>query len=406
MRPLLFACALAVPLMCAADWPQWRGPTADGVSTETGFPTEWDGKTGKNVRWKVKLPGAGNSSPAVAGDDVILTASSGRAHGDLHVLCYDRGTGKEKWRTDLTATAADAPFSMFPPERGHAASTAAVTEKAVVALFGTGDLVCVDRGGKPLWARALAKEYGVIRNDYGIAASPVIAGDTVLVQMDHLEGSYLLAVDLKTGKNRWKTARTFAFDNWATPVLASVGGEKQAICLGTKYATGYDLATGAERWRVEGLERLCSCTPIVRGATLYAVSGPAGAVLAIDLSAAEPKVLWRSKKVGPFVPSAIVVGGLHFMTDDQGTGTCLDLKTGAEKWRERVGSGRMRPSPVAAGGLVYFTALDGTTTVVKATDEFEPVAKNSLGEDVAASLALSGGHIFVRGDKHLWCLGK
>jgi outer membrane protein assembly factor BamB len=117
-------------------------------------------------------------------------------------------------------------------------------------------------------------------------------------------------------------------------------------------------------------------------------------------------VVWQSKKNGPFVPSAIVVGDLYFVADDQGTASCLDLKTGTEKWRERIGNGRMRPSPVAAGGNVYFTALDGTTTVMKASAEFEVMAKNPLGEEVAASLSLSRGCVFVRGGKHLWCLGK
>ncbi|AWM40000.1 outer membrane biogenesis protein BamB [Gemmata obscuriglobus] len=405
-RALVILALMLLPLSAAADWPQWRGPTADGVSAETGFPTEWDGKAGTNVRWKAKLPGAGNSSPVVVGDDVILTASSGRDHSELHVLCYDRATGQERWRTDLTATPADAPFSMFPPERGHAACTAAVTDKAVVALFGTGDLVVLDRAGKPLWARSLTKEYGVIRNDYGIAASPIVAGGVVLVQVDHLEGSYLLAADLTTGKTKWRAERRGVYDNWATPVVATVGGDRQAVCLGTKTIKGYDLATGKERWSLDGLERLCSCTPVVRGGRLFAVSGPAGATLAVDLTVSQPKVLWQSKKTGPFVPSAVVVGDLYFVSDDQGTATCLDLKTGAEKWRERLGAGRMRPSPVAAGGRIYFTALDGTTTVVKAADEFEVIAKNPLGEDAAASLALAGGRVFVRGDKHLWCLGE
>lgn len=394
-------------LACAADWPQWRGPNVDGLSTGTGFPTEWDGRAGKNVSWKVPLPGAGNSCPVVLGGDVVLTASSGRSHSELHVLCYDRATGKEKWRTDLTATPAEAPFSMFPPERGHAASTPVLTADAVYALFGTGDLVRLDRAGNPVWMRSLTKEYGVIRNDYGLAASLVVADGFLLVQVDHLEGSYLLAADAATGKTVWKTPRADVYDNWSTPVVTGPAGAKRVVCLGTKTVTGYDLATGKQVWSVDGLERLCSPTPIVRGDRLYAVSGPSGAALALDLGAKpEPKVLWRSKKQGPFVPSAVVVGDLYFMSDDQGTATCLDLKTGAEKWRERLGTGRMRPSPVAAGGNVYFTALDGNTTVIRAADEFEVVAKSSLGEDVAASFALADGRVYVRGAKHLWCIGK
>ena len=398
---------LLLPFLTAADWPQWRGPTADGVSVDTGFPTEWDGAKGTNVAWKVKLPGAGNGSPVVIGDDVILTATAGRDHSKLLVLCYDRATGRERWKTPLTATPSDAPFSQFPPERGHAASTPVATEKAVFALFGTGDLACLDRQGKPLWFRALAKDYGVIRNDYGLAASPLLADGLLLVQVDHLEGSYLLAVDAATGKTKWKAARKGVSDNWSSPVIATVKGVKQVVCLGTKTLTAYELTTGKVLASTDGLERLCSPTPIVRGETVYAVSGPGGANAAFDLSAgAKPKALWQSKRNGPFVPSAVVAGGLYFVADDQGTVTCLDLATGKEQWRERVATARMRPSPVAADGKVFLTALDGTTFAMKASAEFEVLAKNKLGEDVAASFAAAGGSFFVRGQTHLWKLGK
>lgn len=398
---------LLVPGLHAADWPQWRGPTADGVSADAGFPTEWDGPKGTGVTWKAKLPGAGNGSPVVMGEDVLLTATSGRAHGELHVLCFERKTGKPRWQTDLTGTPADAPFSQFPPERGHAACTPVVSADAVFALFGTGDLVALDRKGRPLWVRSLTKEYGVIRNDYGLAASPVLADGVLMVQVDHLEGSYLLATDAATGKTRWKADRKGVYDNWSSPVVATVKGVKQAVCLGTKGLTSYDLATGKVLATADGLERLCSPTPIVRGEKVYAVSGPGGANVAFDLSAgAKPKLLWQTKKTGPFVPSAVVANDLYFVPDDQGTVTCYALDSGKELWKERVASGRMRPSPVAAEGRVYFTALDGTTHVIKAAREYEPVAKNPLGEEVAASFALSEAEIFIRGQTHLWKVSR
>ena len=402
----LFA-LLTIPMLLAADWPQWRGPNADGLSSETGFPTEWDGASGKNIKWKVKLTGVGNSSPVIHGLDLLITSTSGRDHSELSVHCFDPATGKEKWTRSITATPADAPFSMFPPERGHAASTLVVTDDAIFALFGTGDLLRLDRKGKPVWMRSLTTEFGAIRNDYGIAASPIVIDGNVVVQIDHLGGSYLLAADPATGKTRWKTSRNLAFDNWATPVAYRSQGGTQVICLGTKLVVGYDLGTGKQLWSVEGLERLCSCTPILKGDKLYAVSGPNGASLAIDLAAKPtPKSIWQSKKTGPFVPSGIVVDELYFVANDQGTATCYDTKTGEDKWKERVSTGRMRPSPVAADGMIYFTALDGSTTIIKASDDFQVVAKNKLDEDVAASFALSGGKIYIRGDKHLWCVGK
>lgn len=154
---------------------------------------------------------------------------------------------------------------------------------------------------------------------------------------------------------------------------------------------------------------MCSVTPFVRDTVLYATSGPRGEVMAIDLTANSenmtPKVLWRSKWIGPFIPSPVLVGKFLLVPDDQGTVTCLDTSTGKELWKERI-SGRARPSPVVAGDVVYLTGLDGTTTMFKAGSKFELVAKNKLGEDVAASPALSRGCLFIQGDKHLWCIGK
>lgn len=403
----MLGCTLVtIAAINASDWPQWRGPNIDGVSSEAGFPKEWDGESGKNILWKTRLPGVGNGSPIVVGNDLILTASSGADHAELHLICYNRETGKARWQTDLTATPADTPFRMFPPERGNAASTAWADEQRIVALFGSGDLVCLDREGKPLWFRSLAKDYGVIRNDYGIASSPIVVGQSVLVQIDHLEGSYILAIDLATGKTRWKTDRDGIYDNWATPVTAEVGGEAQVICLGTRLVVGYSLASGEQKWKLEGLERLCSSTPIVHDGMLYAVSGPSGATLAIDLNFSTPQLKWSSRKNGPFVPSAIVANGLYCMADDQGMATCLELSSGKEQWRERLANGRMRPSPVAADGLIYFTALDGVTYVVEAKAEFEVVAENPLGEAVAGSFAMSRGQLFIRGEHHLWCVAK
>jgi outer membrane protein assembly factor BamB len=396
---------LLFPLLLAADWPQWRGPNSDGTTTDTGFPVEWDATTGKNIRWKVKLPGVGNSSPVVMGQDIVVTASSGRDHRELHVLCANRETGAIRWQTDLIASPADAPFSMFPPERGHAACTPIITETRIFALFSSGDLACLDRAGKPLWLRSISQEYGRIRNDYGLASSPILVEGRLILQVDHLEGSYLLAVDAKTGATAWKTARTGIYDNWSTPVAMAIQGKTHIVTLGTKLLRSYDAATGQQLLTAGGLERLCSPTPIVRGDKLYAVSGPGGANIAYNLGASgSPKVLWESKKTGPFIPSAIVANDLYFVADDQGNVSCLDVKTGVEKWKERLLNGRMRPSPILADGRIFFTALDGATVVIKAAAELEIVGKSKLGEEIATSFAATGGQFIVRTDRHLICL--
>ncbi|MCL4193335.1 MAG: PQQ-binding-like beta-propeller repeat protein, partial [Thermoguttaceae bacterium] len=198
MKRVLLAILLAgVAQLARADWPQWRGPNRDGVAADTALPVQWSAT--QNVRWKVPLPGAGNGSPIIYRDLVLVTATSGRDHGELHVLAYDRGNGQPVWRTNLFASPAPPPYALFPPERGHAAPTPAVDGRQVVALFGSGDLVALDLEGRPLWMRSLVLDYGPIEGNYGLASSPLIVDDLVVVQIDRLDGSYLAAFDVATG---------------------------------------------------------------------------------------------------------------------------------------------------------------------------------------------------------------
>ncbi len=388
----------------STDWPQWRGPKGDGRGPTGPYPVQWSPT--KHVKWKTAVPGAGNSSPIIWKDKVFLTASTGLDHRTLHLLCYDRSRGRLLWESRFFASPAPSPFAGFPPERGHAAPTPATDGDIVVGLFGSGDLVAVDLDGRLRWFRALAAEYGPFRNEYGIGASPILHQGTVYVQIDHDTESYLLAVDAKTGSTKWRSQRRTK-DNWATPLIAQVGNRHVLIALGTHTCIAYDVENGSEVWSLNGFERLCSVTPIADRGILYATSGPRGEVMAVDLVSARkgqsPTILWRSKKIGPFIPSPILVGEYLYVLDDGGFITCLEAKSGQERWKERLGS-RGRASPVAAGDIIYFTGLDGTTLVLRADGRFEPVAKNKMGEDVAASPALADGDILIRSEKHLWCI--
>ena len=389
-----------------ADWPSWRGPAHDGIGAGSGYPANWPAEA--VISWKLPLAGAGNSSPVIAGGLVFVTASSGADHSRLHALAVDAASGAIRWRRDFWGTQAPAPFSMFPPQRGHAASSPAVSDGKLVCFYGTGDIACLDCAtGEPLWFRALAKEHGPITNDYGIASSPLVENGRVLVQVDHLEGSYLKAFDLTTGKPAWRTERRGTYDNWSTPVPVTRGGVREIVCLGTRFATGYDPASGKESWRWEGLERLCAPTPVYRDGMLYAVSGPGGRNIALNLRASGPVVpVWQSAPNGPFIPSAIVVGNHYFAFDDQGIGSCLELSTGAVVGRARLNMGRLRPSPVSVEGRIYVISLDGKVAVLKADPSMELISKGDLGEEVAASPALFDGSIFVRGSGNLMRIRK
>lgn len=400
---LVGAVALCFPPVAAGDWPGWRGPAGTGVSAERELPTHWSAT--ENVRWKVPVPGAGVSAPVVAGDHVYLTASDGRHNDRLHVYCYHRSDGRLLWHTRLFGSAQ--PEGLFPPG-GMAVPTPASDGRRLYVLFGTGDLACLDEAGRPVWIRSLAQEYGPFRNRWGMAASPLLVGDLLVVVVDHWGQSYLLGVDARTGATRWKTDRD-ASVNWSSPVAARVQGKLQIIVTGSSQVRGYDGADGAELWRVQGLEHECIPSPVVDGDMVYAVSGRKGVTLAIRLDGSrgdltQTHVVWKSRRGAPYVPSGLCYGGRYYLVEDEGFGTCLDTRTGAELWRQRLG-GRYQASLVAGDGKVYFTNLDGVVTVAQAGPEFRLLAKNTVGEALVASPALCQGEIFLRGARHLFCVG-
>src|SRR6516164_1233601 len=278
-RWMVVSLCLTLPAT-AADWPGWRGPTGTGVSTDKDLPTKWSAT--ENVRWKAPLSGAGVSAPVVHGERIFLTTSDGRGNDRLHVLCYQRSDGKELWHTTLFGSAQ--PEGQFPLG-GMAVPTPATDGKHVFALFGTGDLVCLDFDGKPLWLRSLAQEYGPFRNRWGMGASPILVGDLLVVLVDHWGQSYLLGVDAKTGATRWKTNRD-ASVNWSSPVAVKAKDRTHIVVIGTHQVKGYDAADGAELWKVDGMMMQCIPSPVAEGNIVYAVSGRKGNTLAIRLDGA------------------------------------------------------------------------------------------------------------------------
>ena len=225
----------------------------------------------------------------------------------------------------------------------------------------------------------------------------------MFVQIDHQDGSYLLCLELKNGRTVWKAEREGIYDNWSSPVVAEVESERQVICLGTREIRGYAWETGETLWVREGLERLCATTPLVEAGRLFAVSGPAGATLAFELRREGARLLWESKRDGPFIASPLIIDGLYFMVTDRGVVSCRDLDTGERYWQSRAG-GQGRSSPVAAAGRVYLTDLEGRTTVIEANLVHRELAANHIGEGVASSAAISGKRLLLRGERHLFCI--
>ena len=394
----LIGLVLLTPTLLLADWPGWRGPTHDGISNEKALPTTWSDKD--NVRWKAAIPGAGVSAPIVSRDRVFLTSSTGRSNEHLHLYCFDVGDGKPVWHRRFFGS--EVSEGQFPPG-GMAVPTPATDGKRVYALYGTGDLVCVGFDGKPVWIRSLAQEYGAFRNRWGMASSPLLLGDLLVVQVDHHGKSYLLGVDAVTGRNRWRTLRDAAV-NWTSPVPVRLGGRTILVAAGTNTLKGYDAGTGKERWSVPGLESQCIPTPVVLGDRLWLCGGKDSTSSCFQLRAeGPPRLLWNVKTRGVGIPSPLCVEDYFYYAEDNGFVACLEAATGKQVWRHRLNF-KVHASPVAGHDRLYFAGMNGAVTVLKVGPKYDFLAKNDIGEGIVASPALSGGCIFLRGEKHLFCI--
>ncbi len=399
IRTILILLILA-PAALAGNWPGFRGPTGDGLSGEQRLPTHWS-KTA-NVRWKVPVQGVGVSTPVVWGERVVLTASEGRLNDRLHVYCHHRRDGRLLWHTRLFGSA---PTDLYA-QGGMAVPTPATDGQRLFVLFGTGDLACLDLDGKPLWIRSLAEEYGPFRNRWGMGSSPILLGDLLVVQVDHYSQSYLLGIDAKTGANRWKTERETAV-NWTSPLPVKVKDTLQLVLVGTEQVRAYDARNGAELWRVRGPDEQCVASPVAEGGRVFVASKEGTFAIRLDGSTGDltaSHIAWKNKRDKPFVPSPLVYRGYLYITGDRGFGTCLDAATGKQVWKERLGE-QYHASPVAGDGKVYFASKEGVVRVVQAGAEFKLLATNDMGEEIIASPAISEGDIFLRGTKHLFCIG-
>ena len=395
---------LCVAVSFGENWPEWRGPHRNAVSSETGLPVTWSAERG--IRWKTELPGAGTSSPVIWNDRILLTAADGNSQDDLFVLCLRLSDGKEQWRLRLWGTS---PTLHHATKSGMATPTPVTDGKHLYTFFGTGDVFCIDVDGQLVWQRSLANEYGPFENRFGHTSSPALLDGLLFLQCDHYGASYLLALDARTGENRWKLDRPGIWHSWSSPQLlaSKQAGENLIVCAANRL-DGLDSQTGKSLWSVSGLERECIPTPVTGHGLIFAVSGPKGTAMAIrpggrgDVT--DSHVVWRSQRGTPYVPSPVLVGIHYYLVDDQGIITCLEALTGKSAWQKRLG-GTFTASPIAGDQMVYFTNDDGETTVIRANEpSYVELSRNSLGEPVYASGAISQGSLFFRTPRHLVCV--
>jgi outer membrane protein assembly factor BamB len=406
---LLLCTSLLVPSpsLIAGDWPQFRGPGSTGVGDEVGLPVEWsierDRDTGaitssKHVRWVVDLPGRGLSNPVIAGDRVYVTACSGYRQTRLRVLCYDSSSGNKLWERQFAATgntACQAATCMAAP-------TPVTDGSHVWALFASGDLVCLDREGHLQWYRSLVGDYQAITNTTGMAASPVLWRDVLIVPMENAGESFAAGIDAQTGINRWKIERSRA-NNWVTPLLLTRGERDEVLLQSAAELSAHDPATGAKRWRYKGNNLATMPSPTASGGVIF-VPGEELIALKPGSDSTAPEVLWRIGRLAPRNASPLVYRDRVYILNSAGVLSCADVASGKLHWQQRLRGG-FWASPVAADGKVYCVSETGTIFVL-AGGGGEVLGTNALGETIFATPALAAGAVFLRSDQHLYCFSE
>jgi outer membrane protein assembly factor BamB len=390
--------AVSVAAAPAGDWSQFKGPNASGVSPDKNLPTEWS--KDKGIKWKSPLPARGVSSPVVVGNKLYITCSSGARDDRLHVLCFDATSGKQLWHRQLQGTGGTA----CHPKTCMAANTPVADETGVHALFATGDLAAFDADGTLRWYRSLVGDYPTITNQVGMASSPVLVKDKLIVPMDNAGESFLAAVDTKYGKNVWKVERPRDI-NWVTPLVREVQGKTEVLFAGVSGLTSYDAASGDKRWTYKGGAGSIPTAALV-GDDLYLPVAGVSKVKLNESGVVGNNPEWKTAALQNGMSSPLVYSGRVYATNGQGFVCCAQAKTGKELYKERL-KGAFSASPIAGDGKVYCLNETGACTVLKAdSDEFEVLAVNDIGGETLGTPAIANGVIFIRTDKALYAIGK
>ena len=410
-----------------AQWGQWRGPLSTGVAPKADPPVEWSET--KNIRWKTELPGLGHSSPVVWGSLVFVTTAEmtgpkklftgvtpDGAHNNLNplfdhqfaVMAIDRQSGAVVWRRTI--------MTRQPHESTHESATWAsnspVTDgEHVLSFFGSNGLHCLDIGGRLLWSRDFGDMQ--VKHGHGEGASPLLHGETVVVNWDHEGASFIVALAKRTGEELWRQPRD-EVTSWATPIVVTHDGQAQVVVSGTRRVRGYDLKTGAVIWEAGGLPGNIVASPVGADGMVFAAgSYEKQTLLAIRLAGAKgelagtEQIAWQKNRSTPYVPSPLLYDGwLYYLRHYQGVLSRVNAKTGDEpRGPFRLGSVfNIYSSPVAAAGRIYVTDRNGKTLVMSNDAEPKAITLNKLDDRFSASAALVGAAIFLRGEKFLYCI--
>ncbi len=403
LKTLIFVisaiCGCEVSSSAAQGWPQFRGPDGQGHASGIGVPAEWSET--QNVSWKTAVPGLGWSSPVVANGKVWLTTAVDARNISLRLLGFDAGTGKQLVDVEVFSVAASQ--VEINPKNSWASPTPVVEGDRIYVHFGTDGTAAVTTDGKVLWKQRF--EY---QSQHGAGGSPVVYGDLLIFSCDGSDAAFVVALDKHTGKVKWKTDRRFPADQaYTTPLVIRAGDRDQLISVGAYRAAAYDPLNGKEIWRVSYADGFSNVPrPVFAHGLVYIATGfqqPSLLAVRTDGTGDVTKthVAWKLGRGAPLTPSPLAVGDELYVVTDGGIATCLDARTGATVWQQRLG-GTYSASPVFAGGSIYFPAEQGVTTVIAPGRVFRRLATNRLDGALLASMAVVDGSFFVRTDSSLY----
>ncbi len=379
-----------------ANSPSFRGPGGIGTVYQRGFPTSWNGSSGKNIKWKTAVPLLGYNSPIVWNDKIFLSGASATRR---EVYCFDLNTGKILWQTvvdKIPGSSATAP--KVNGETGFAAPTLATDGRRVYAIFANGDLIALNFDGKKVWAKSL----GLPKNHYGHSSSLVLFHDLLIVQFDQSGNINVMAFAGKTGEQVWKTSRDVKI-SWSSPIVVNTGKQTEAILVAEPFVISYNPTTGKELWRFNCISGEVGPSLAYADGVVFSVNDYSK--LAAVQIGASPKLLWESDEYLSDIPSPVATSKYVFLPTSYGMMLCYDSKTGEKYWEKDFGTPTYA-SPMIADGNIFQMDKKGVMHIFKADKTYTSVSEPALGEGSVCTPAFVGGKIIIRGDKNLYCIGK
>jgi outer membrane protein assembly factor BamB len=440
---LLLSLTLLLPAYAAdaGDWPAWRGPDNDGMARGDA-PLHWSDT--EHIKWKTEIPGRGHSSPVIWGDKVFVTTSvptgavptnvvsassadappgrGGRGFGNrapqpeqkLMLMALDRKTGKLLWQQVAKIAT---PHEGYHPTYGSFASNSPVTDgKRVIAFFGSRGVYCYDLDGKKIWE----KDFGIqlkMFNTFGEGAWPFLEGSKLLLLFDNEVDSFLVALNIDTGRELWRTPRPDGNTNWSGPVVITVDGKKdgkkQVVVSATKKVHAYDLETGKPVWEVAGLGQNTIPAPVAGDGMVFVMSGYRNPnLLAVKLGregdlTGTDAIVWQNQKGNSYTASPVLHDGKLYVVTDSGLLSCFDAKTGKAFYQQQrlPKPYNFKASPVGVNGKLYLATEEGDVVIVKMGETYEVLATNTLeGQTFIGTPAIADGEIYLRGQNTLFCI--